>query len=297
MTKVHYEEIQTASALNRVQGMDFKWSLNPYQGCVHDCHYCFARRYHYFRDLSPGQDFSSVISVKLNAPEALRRELSRPSWRYELVAMGTATDPYQPIEGKYRLTRGCLEVFSRKCSPVSLVTKGTLIVRDVDVLSELARRAGCTVVFSITTLDEALWRRLEPGTPPPMKRLWAMERLVEAGVNAGVLVAPIIPGITDGAADLAEIVRAASEHGARFLGANTLYLKEGTKEHFLGFLEREYPRLASAYRGLYPGAFAPRRLKEDHQGLISHLKRSYGLGDRYEQPEAPDRPRQLQLAL
>lgn len=297
MTKVHYEEIQTASALNRVQGMDFKWSLNPYQGCVHDCHYCFARRYNYFRDLDPGQDFSSVISVKINVAEALRREISRPSWSYDTVAIGTATDPYQPIEGKYRLTRQCLEVFCRKSSPVGLVTKGTLVVRDRDLLAELSRKAGCTVSFSITTLDENLWRRLEPGTSPPRKRLWAMEQLVRAGVNAGVLLAPVVPGITDTEENLREVVRAASEHGARFLGANTLYLKEGTKDHFMAFLKREYPRLVSPYRGLYAGAFAPKDVKDAVQERVRDLKRDYGLADRSWYPEAPDRPRQLQLAL
>ena len=138
--------------------MDFKWSLNPYQGCVHGCHYCFARRYHSYLDLNPGNDFSGIIFVKLNVPELLRRQLAHPSWSFETVALGTATDPYQPIEGKYRLTRRCLEVFSSMRSPMSLVTQGTMVVRDLDVLVDLSNRAGCTVCFSITTLDEALWR-------------------------------------------------------------------------------------------------------------------------------------------
>ena len=235
-TLVRYKEIETLGALNRVRGMGFKWSLNPYQGCAHGCHYCFARRYNYLRDLNPDEDFSGLVFVKLNAPESLRRELSRPSWKYEMVALGTATISYQPIEGKYRLTRRCLEVFCLKSNPVSLVTKGTLVIRDLDVLAELSRHADCTVCFSITTMDNTLRSSLEPGTPPPLKRLQAMERLVEAGVNAGVLLALIIPGITDSVASLTEVVRGAAEHGARFLGANALYLKEGTKEHFLGLL-------------------------------------------------------------
>ncbi len=297
MARVRYEEIQTRGALNRVRGMGFGWSLNPYQGCAHGCHYCFARRYHYFLNLSPDEDFSGIVFAKLNLPDVLRRELSRPSWRYERVAIGTATDPYQPIEGKYRLTRRCLEVFCRKGSPISLVTKGTMVVRDQDLLAELARRAGCTVCFSITTLDDALRSRLEPGTPPPLKRLWAMERLVLSGVNAGVLLAPVIPGITDSPANLAEVVRGAADHGACFLGTNVLHLREGTKEHFLSFLEQDYPWLKETYRGLYPGAFAPWRLKESLQTQVAALKQLYGLKERYEAVEAPPRPSQLQLAL
>ena len=297
MTQVSYEETQAVGALNRVKGMGFKWSLNPYQGCVHDCHYCFARRYHYFRDLSPDNDFSGIVFVKLNVPDLLRRELSRPSWNYETVALGTATDPYQPIEGKYRLTRQCLEVFCRKRSPVTLVSKGTMMIRDQDLLAELSQRAGCTVCFSITTLDDDLWRRLEPGTPPPRKRLEVMERLVSAGVNAGVLLAPVIPGITDSDENLTEAVKMAAEHGARFLESNVLNLKEGTKQHFMGFLEREYPRLVRAYRGVYTGAFAPGYLREGLQTQIVQLKQVYGLGNRYDEPDSPRRPRQLELAI
>ena len=297
MSKVVYEEIETASALNRVRGMDFRWSLNPYQGCPHGCHYCFARRYHYFKDLDPGEDFSGIVFVKLNIAQVLRHELSRVSWQFETVAVGTATDPYQPIEGKYRLTRGCLEVLSLKRSPVSLVTKGTMIVRDLDLLAELARQAGCTVCFSITTLDDTLWRRIEPGTPPPRKRLLAMERLALAGVNAGVLLAPIVPGITDSFTNLAQVVRGAADHGARFLGASVLYLKDGTKDHFLGFLNDEYPGLVETYRNLYPGAFAPRPLKEKLQAQVSNLRNIYALRERNEQPLIASRPRQLELAL
>ena len=297
MTQVRYEETQAVSALNRVRGMRFNWSLNPYQGCVHGCHYCFARRYHYFLDLNPGKDFSGIVFVKLNVPGLLRRELSRSSWGYETVVIGTATDPYQPIEGKYRLTRQCLEVFCQKRSPVSLVSKGTMMVRDQDLLAELAERAGCTVCFSITTLDDNLWRRLEPGTPPPRKRLQAMERLVSSGVNAGVLLAPIIPGITDSNESLTEVVKGAAEHGARFLESNVLNLKEGTKQHFMGFLEQEYPRLARAYKGVYTGAFAPGYLKEGLQTQIARLKQIYGLENRYEGPHSPNRPRQLEFSI
>ena len=184
-----------------------------------------------------------------------------------------------------------------KHSPVSIITKGTLVVRDRDLLAELSMRAGCTVCFSITTMDVTLWRRMEPGTPPPLKRLQAMESLVRAGVNAGVLLAPVMPGITDGGENLKAVVRAAADHGARFLGASTLYLKEGTKDHFLSFIEKEYPHLSESYRRLYPGAFAPWGLKNGLQSQVASLKRLYRLDDRSEVAQLPQRPGQLQMAL
>ena len=294
--RVHYEEVQCRSALNRVKGMDFQWSLNPYRGCVHGCHYCFARRYHSYFDLDAGSDFTSVIFVKENVAEVLSHELSRRSWRRETVALGTATDPYQPIEGKYRLTRQCLEAFAAWRSPVSVVTKGTMAVRDTDVMSDLERNAGCTVCFSVTTLDEELWRKLEPGTPPPAKRLEVMQRLVEAGVNAGVALAPIIPGLTDTAENMEAVSRAAAERGARFLWGSTLYLKPGTKEHFLEFLGQEYPYLAAGYRQLYPGAYASRLVQNDIQTRVEELKAANGLAERRSRRPAPQ-PKQLELAF
>jgi DNA repair photolyase len=217
--------------------------------------------------------------VKTNLPELLRHELSRSGWRHETVAVGTATDPYQPIEGKYRITRRCLEVFADSYTPVGLVTKGTMAVRDVDVLAELSNRAGCTVCFSVTTLDRDTWSRLEPGTPPPRQRLRAVERLVARGVNAGVLLAPVVPGITDGRANLEEVAREAAAHGARFLGTNVLYLKAGTKEHFMEFLEQLYPELTQAYRNIYPASYAPRKLQDRVRLRVQEFKVKYGLED------------------
>lgn len=295
MSQVHYEEITYKSALNRVKGMPFRWSLNPYKGCVHGCHYCFARRFHAYLDLNPGSDWTSVIFAKVNVAWVLRRELRRPSWKREEVAVGTATDPYQPIEGKHQLTRQCLIAFADAHNPISLVTKGTMIVRDTDVLAELSETAGCTVVFSVTTLDRDLWRRIEPGTPPPEKRLWAMERLVEAGVRAGVMVAPVIPGLTDGRQNLETVVRAAADQGAKFLGTQPLYLKPGTKEHFLGFLDAEYPQLLARYRQLYPGAYAPKRFQWEIRDRVSEIKRDTGLRDR--RPGHTKAPPQLALTL
>ena len=295
---VRYEETECRSALNRVHGMGFKWSLNPYRGCVHGCHYCFARQYNSYADLDPGNDFSGLVFVKTNVVNVLKEELSLHSWVSETVAIGTATDPYQPIEGKYRLTRGCLEALAERHTPVRIVTKGTMILRDVDVLADMAKRAGASVCFSITTMDHDLWKELEPGTPPPSQRLHVMEQLVKAGVSAGVLLAPIVPGMTDDQESLKAVVEAAASHGASFLGAQILHLKPGTKEHFMGYLEMEHPRLYHAYQQLYPAEFAPKQFQQDIRDRVADLKDTYGLRER----EHTDmglgvRERQLELVV
>ena len=192
-----YQEVTCRSALNPVKGMPFAWTLNPYRGCTHACHYCFARRYQTQFALGPDDEFSSLIFVKQNFPEVLRRELEKPSWKRELVALGTATDPYQPIEGHYKLTRRSLEALIACRTPVGIVTKGPMIVRDADLLAELTRTAGCTVALSVPTVDEAAWAALEPGTAHPLQRLRAVRTLRKAGVKAGVLMAPDRSGIHD----------------------------------------------------------------------------------------------------
>src|SRR5919201_3226881 len=197
MARTEYFEIVAQSALNRVQHMAFNWSLNPYQGCFHSCVYCFARAHAKLADRDPGAGFSARVGVKVNVAELLREELARRSWKREMVAFGTATDPYQPIEGTYRITRRCLEAFRDYRTPIGLITKGTMVIRDIDVLVELSKRAKATVTFSIPTIDEGVWARTEPGTPPPSKRLKVLRALVDAGVEAGVGMAPILPGLSD----------------------------------------------------------------------------------------------------
>jgi len=276
--------------------MGFSWSVNPYRGCTHGCHYCFARRYHSYLDLDPDRSFESVIFVKVNAPAVLREELARPSWRRELVAIGTATDPYQPVEGRYRLTRGILEALAEFRTPASLVTKGTMVVRDLDVLGELDRRAAATVSISLTTLDRDLWRRLEPGTPAPEQRLRAMRELVRAGIRAGVLLAPILPGLTATPRHLAPLLRAAADHGARFVVPSLLYLKPGVKEHFEAFLAAEAPDLLPLYRRLYPGAYVPREYAERIEGMFRRLRERLGVpGLEGRRVAGEARPRQLAL--
>jgi DNA repair photolyase len=283
-----YQEVTCRSALNPVQGMPFNWTLNPYRGCTHGCHYCFARRYQTQFELGPGDHFSSVIFVKTNIVQVLKRELEKPSWVREQVAVGTATDPYQPIEGQYKLTRGSIEALCAARTPIGLVTKGPMVVRDADVLSDLGRAAGCTVYMSVPTVDEQTWAALEPGTAHPLQRLKAVRKLRDAGVNAGVLMAPVVPGFTTQPAKLEATIRAVAEHGAAFMGANVLYLKGGTKDHFLGFLAKEYPEMLDAYRRLYPAAYAPAPYVTAVRQVINSLQERYEVRRRAK--EVPSEP-------
>ena len=296
MARTVYEEIRCKSALNRVQHMDFKWSLNPYQGCFHSCVYCFARAHAKLADRDPNEGFSARIGIKVNVVDVLRQELASRSWKRETVAFGTATDPYQPIEGTYRLTRGCLMALRDYRTPVGLITKGTMVLRDLDVLVELSQRAKTTVSFSVPTLDEEVWRRTEPGTPPPRQRLRVLKRLVEAGIEAGVGMAPVLPGLSDSQPQLEATVSAAAEAGACFVWANLVYLKPGTKEYFFGFLEREYPHLAQTYRRMFPGAYAAASIKSEVKTVVDGLKQKYGVEDRrLSRLEPMEEPFQLQL--
>lgn len=272
-----YREIRCRSALNQVHGMPFKWTLNPYRGCTHGCHYCFARRYQAQLELDAGDQFASLIFVKTNFVERLAAELDRPGWRREQVALGTATDPYQPIEGTYRLTRGSLECLARAATPVGIVTKGPMVLRDRDVLLELGARAPCRVYLSVPTVDEDGWRRLEPGTAHPLQRLRAVRELVDAGIEAGVLMAPIVPGLTSHPAKLDRTVKAIADSGARHVGTMVMHLEGATRDHFMGFLAREYPDLVEEYGHLYAGKHAPTPYRERVQGVVGMLKARYGL--------------------
>ena len=272
-----YQEVTCRSALNRVKGMPFAWTLNPYRGCTHGCHYCFARRYQTHLELGSGDEFSSIILVKMNFANVLRRELARPAWRGELIGFGTATDPYQPIEGHYRLTRHTLEALVDHPSPVGLITKGPMVVRDVDLLVELSRRTACTVHMSVPTVDEEAWRTLEPGTAHPLQRLRAVRALADAGVEAGVLMAPVVPGLTSQPAKIERTIKAIADHGARFCGAVVMHLEGGTRDHFMRFLSQEFPDLAPRVDRLYAGKYAPRRYRDQVHGVLELLRDRYGL--------------------
>ncbi|HEY8107446.1 MAG TPA: radical SAM protein [Gaiellaceae bacterium] len=279
--RAEYREEPCRNALNRVRGMPFAWSLNPYMGCVHRCTFCYVRAFEARADRPWDDRYGTSIRVKTNVAAVLRRELARPSWQCEPVAVGAATDPYQPAEGRYRLTRGCIEAFAEAASPFSIITRGPLIVRDVDVLAEAARRADVSVTFSVPTLDHEIWRSTEPGTSPPRQRLRALSRLVEAGIDARVGMAPILPGLSDRPELLAEVVREAREAGATGIWANLLYLRPGTREHFLSALERDWPELLPKYERLYRrGAYLPRRETDPMRERVRSLARSHGVRDR-----------------
>lgn len=291
--RIQYRWLPCKSLINRVpEGMPFRWSINPYRGCTHGCVYCYARATHPYLGLDGGVDFESVIFVKAGAVEALRRDLARRSWARELVAIGTATDPYQPIEGKYRLMRGILRALIDADTPFSITTKSTLVLRDLDLLVEATRRAGCTVNLSIPTVDPVLWRRLEPGTPHPRQRLRALRRLREAGIRAGVFLAPILPGITDDRDHLEAVVREAARHGAAFLWPGVLHLGPGVREWVFPALARIRPDLMPMYRALYRGRDAAPFYRESVLRRVEALKVQWGLPR-----QAPDRPQPARPAV
>ena len=288
--QARYQEVSCRSALNAVKGMPFfNWTLNAYRGCTHGCHYCFARRYHEQFEMNAGDEFASVILVKVNIVDVLARELDRPSWQREKVAVGTATDPYQPIEGHYRLTRRSFEAFARARTPVALVTKGPMVVRDRDVLLDVTRAAGCTVYMSVPTVDEDAWRTLEPGTAHPLQRLRAVRELIDAGINAGVLMAPIVPGFTSSRSKIERTIKAIADHGARFVGCNVMHLQGGTRTHFMNFISREFPGMLPRFEKLYARKFAPAAYRKEAQAMVHVLQSRYGLAKREDAAPASTR--------
>jgi DNA repair photolyase len=286
-----YQEVTCRSALNRVKVMPFEWTLNPYRGCTHACHYCYARRYQTQFELGSDDEFASIIFVKTNFVDVLRRELRRPSWTKEHIAFGTATDCYQPIEGHYKLTRRSLEALAEAANPVGLVTKGPMVVRDTDVLQEIGRRASCTVYISVPSVDETAWCQLEPGTAHPLQRLRAVRELNAAGVRAGVLMNPIVPGISSKPAILERTVKAIAESGAAFVGCNVMFLEGGTRDHFMRWLSEAYPELLEGYQQLYARKYAPTPYRKEVAQVVAMLRAKYGLNKREDDdrdtPESP----------
>ena len=300
MAEVEYREEPCKVALNRVKGMPFAWSLNPYMGCAHRCTFCYVRAFELRADRPSGDRYGRSIRVKVNVADVLRAELARRSWERETVSIGAATDPYQPAEGRYRLTRACLEVLRDARNPFHVITRSPMIVRDIDVLAEAAVRAKVSVSFSIPTLDEDVWRKTEPGTPPPRQRFRALRTLVDAGIDAGVDVAPVLPGISDRPEQLRAVVEAAREAGALHLWTGVLHLRPGTKEHFLDELARDWPEHLADYERLYGRrAYLPASETTPVQALVSRLRAESGPA-RAGRPEplrpAPE-PEQLTLSI
>src|SRR5215471_13280586 len=280
-----------------------KWSLNPYQGCVHRCRFCFAVQYRVVADQGTQQDFGTRLFIKTNFVDVLARELRRPGMQGEPITIGTATDPYQPVEGRYRLTRGALGLLRDHANPISLLTKSPMVVRDVDVLVELTRIASAEIFFSITTVDLDLWRTVEPGTANPFHRLRAMRTLREAGIRAGVMMAPVLPGITDSAPSIEAVAAAAREHRAASFTAVPLRLAPHVKEFYLGFIHDEYPDLLGRYQRAYPGTYAPMDYRDKLGERIQRIRAQYGFSGPTarrgadEPPPPPRRGPQLSLPI
>jgi DNA repair photolyase len=256
--RAEYREEPCKSALNPVRGMPFRWSLNPYMGCAHRCTFCYVRAFEKRADRPSDDRYGRSIRVKTNVAEVLRRELGRASWSREEVAIGTATDPYQPAEGRFRLTRACVGELAAARTPFSLITRGPLVVRDLDVLQAASGRAAVHVTVSLPTLDEPVWRTTEPGTAPPRSRLEAVRRLAEAGIDVTVGLAPILPGLSDSPDGLRAVVNAAKAAGARSVWVAAVHLRPGVREHFLASLARDWPEELARYEGLFAGrAYLP----------------------------------------
>jgi DNA repair photolyase len=292
---VEYREEPCRTALNKVKGMPFAWSLNPYTGCAHRCTFCYVRGFEQRADRPSDDRYGRTIRVKVNVAEVLRRELARTSWEREEVTIGAATDPYQPVEGRYRLTRACIVELSRSLTPFSIITRGPLVWRDVDVLQEASVRAEVSVNVSVPTLDDRVWRTTEPGTAPPRRRLEIVRRLVEAGIRTNVAIAPILPGLSDRPELLTEAVAAAREAGAHHLWANVLNLRPGTREHFLACLARDWPEETARYERLYGDrTYLPRAEIAEVTSQVAALARAYATTRR---PTLRPLPAPTQLTL
>ncbi|HEX3432585.1 MAG TPA: radical SAM protein [Solirubrobacteraceae bacterium] len=272
--QTRFYEVRARSVLNRVpkqSRMPFRWTINPYRGCSHACVYCFARPTHKYLDFDAGRDFEREIVVKVNAPEVLRSELARASWKREHVALGTNTDPYQWVEGRYKLMRGIWEALRDAANPCSVLTKSPLLLRDLDLMLQIAQRTSFTACLSIPTLDEKAWRATEPHTPNPRARLEAVAELNRAGIPTGVLIAPLMPGINDSPDQVGELLDLVDKAGATSVGGVALHLRGEVRQVFMGWLSEKRPDLVDRYERLYArGAYAP---TEERKRLSRLVKR------------------------
>jgi DNA repair photolyase len=300
-TGVEYFSLPARSALNRESSgrMPFSWTLNPYRGCEFGCKYCYARYTHEFMELHDGLEFERKIFAKLGSPALLRDELRRARDRGLPIALGTATDPYQPAEKQFGVTRGMLQVFGEfEGLDFSITTKSPLILRDLDLLVPLAARHRLSVHITVTTVDARLARLLEPKAPPPSKRLEAVRQLTRAGIRTGVNAAPILPGLTDSPAQLDRLARAASEHGARFLLPMILFLMPSAMAQFMPFLEKQRPQLVRRYRKLFRhSAYLSQDYKDGISKLVAELRARYGLDSNREENAVAPLHRQYSLAF
>jgi DNA repair photolyase len=301
-----FYEVRARSIINRVPEasyVPFRWTINPYRGCSHACVFCFARKTHTYLDLDYGVDFDTKVIVKVNAAEQLRRELSAKRWAGEHIAMGTNVDTYQRAEGRYKLMRGILEAMRDFANPFSILTKGTLILRDLDLLKQCAEVAEMGTNFSVGCVDKDYWHAIEPGTPSPERRLDAVRKLNEAGIPCGVLMAPIIPFISDTEEMLDRTVRAIADAGATHISPIVLHLRKGgAREWWMTWVQENRPDLVPKYRELYENkAYAPKEFQSEVSAKVHELARQYGIGRKTPRSarrigEPPPGPEQLQLA-
>jgi DNA repair photolyase len=276
MEFLHVHARRVINEVPKASRMPFRWTINAYRGCSHACTYCFARPTHEYLGMNVGEDFDRRIVVKVNAVERVRAELAPGRWAGDHIAMGTNTDPYQRCEGKYRLTQGIVGELAAAANPFSILTKSTLILRDLDLLATAAQRTEVRANFSIGTLDEDVWRASEPGTPHPLRRVEAVARLNAAGVPCGVLVAPILPGLSDSPEQLEAVVKACVEAGARSITPLLLHLRPGVREHYLSWLGQARPDLVPRYEGLYPRPYAPAQAQDALAATVRRLVQRQG---------------------
>jgi DNA repair photolyase len=307
---ITFHEVRARSIINRVPAvsrMSFQWTVNPYRGCSHACVYCFARKTHSYLDLDTGLGFDSQIVVKTNAPELLRRQLGSHRWQGEHIAMGTNVDCYQRAEGRYRLMPGIIGALRDHANPFSILTKGTLILRDLDLLTQAAEVTDVGIAISVGFTDPELWRTVEPGTPAPERRLEVVRTLGEHGIGCGVLMAPVIPFLSDRPAQLRDTVRAIAAAGATSVTPLVLHLRPGAREWFMDWLAREHPYLVRRYERLYAdGSYAPKWYQRRITRQVHELAEEYGIGPtrpamprriREPEPVQPDLAKPIQLSL
>jgi DNA repair photolyase len=302
---VTFYEVRAKSVLNRVpeaSQVPFRWTVNPYRGCTHACTYCFARKTHTYLDLDAGLDFDSRIVVKTNAGDVLRRELAAPRWTREHVAMGTNVDCYQRAEGRYALMPGIIAALRDSGTPFSILTKGTLVLRDLPLLRGAAGEAGFSASVSVGSLDRPVWRTVESGTPSPRARLRVVRAFTGAGIRCSVLMAPVLPYLTDSDEAIDATVEAIAEAGASSVTGIALHLRPGAREWFMAWLAREHPALVEPYRRLYGrGSYAPEGYRRELSARITAAARRHGIGrgdSRWIQPApvaAAAEPAQLSL--